>query len=239
MARARPRRGLLTDAPYVMALARDGSIWLRHRYDAGIDRLEVSGDRIVHATAVVPADSHIAAETSFHGFDAFGNFWLGSTNGVSVLHDDAWTKLTTEDGLVSNDCDGEAFWADADGSVWLGTSGGLAHYRSGNGVPPRPPIAYPKIVQLEIDQPTRLVRAEFSSLDYTAEQLVRFAYRLDQAPWTDSVDRSISIRGLGPGTHRLDVRCRVRDGPFPRRSHRPNSDWNRGGQRLGGLVSWL
>ena len=207
--------GLLTDAPYVMALARDGSIWLRHRYDAGIDRLEVSGDRIVHATAVVPADSHIAAETSFHGFDAFGNFWLGSTNGVSVLHDDAWTKLTTEDGLVSNDCDGEAFWADADGSVWLGTSGGLAHYRSGNGVPPRPPIAYPKIVQLEIDQPTRLVRAEFSSLDYTAEQLVRFAYRLDQAPWTDSVDRSISIRGLGPGTHRLDVRCRVRDGPFP------------------------
>ncbi len=211
----RRSEGMLTDNPYVMALAPDGSIWLRHRYDAGIDRLEVSGDRIVRATAIVPADSHAAAETSFHGFDAFGNFWLGSMNGVSVLHDGAWTTLTTEDGLVSNDCDGEAFWADADGGVWLGTSGGLAHYRSGNRVPPGPLIAYPTIVRLEIDQPARLIRAEFSSLNYTAEQLVRFAYRLDQAPWTDSVDRSISISGLGPGTHRLDVRCRVRDGPFP------------------------
>jgi signal transduction histidine kinase/ligand-binding sensor domain-containing protein/CheY-like chemotaxis protein len=210
----RRSEGLLTDAPYVMALARDGSIWLRHRYDAGIDRLEVSGDRIVRATAVVPADSHIAL-TAFHGFDVFGNFWRGSTNGVSVLHDGAWTTFTTEDGLVSNDCDGEAFWADADGGVWLGTSGGLAHYRSGNRVPPGPLIANPTIARLEIDQRTRLIRAEFSSLNYKAEQLVRFAYRLDQAPWTDSVDRSISITGLGPGTHRLDVRSRIRDGPFP------------------------
>ncbi len=206
--------GMLTANPYVMALAPDGSIWLRHRYDAGIDRLEVSGDRIVRATAIVPADSHVAAETSFHGFDAFGNFWLGSMNGVSVLHDGAWARLTTEDGLVSNDCDGEAFWADADGGVWLGTSGGLAHYRSANRAPPGPLIAYPTIVRLEIDQPARLIRAEFSSLNYPAEQLVRFAYRLDKAPWTDSVDRSISITGLGPGTHRLDVRSRVRDGPF-------------------------
>ena len=200
-----------------MALARDGSIWLRHRYDAGIDRLEVSGDRIVRATAVVPADPKTAEGTAFHGFDAFGNFWRGSTNGVAVLHGNTWTTFTTEDGLVSNDCDGEAFWADTDGGVWLGTSGGLAHYFPGNGVAPGPPIAYPTIARLEINQPTRLIRAEFSSLNYKAEQLVRFAYRLDQAPWTDSVERNISISGLGPGTHRLEVRCRVRDGPFSRR----------------------
>ncbi len=156
----------------------------------------------------------MAAGTAFHGFDAFGNFWLGSTNGVSVLHGSTWTKFTTEDGLVSNDCDGEAFWADADGGVWLGTSGGLVHYRGANKVPPGPLIAYPTISRLEIDQPARLIRAEFSSLNYKAEQLVRFAYRLDQATWTDSVERNISISGLGPGTHRLEVRSRVRDGPF-------------------------
>jgi len=98
--------------------------------------------------------------------------------------------------------------------VWLGTSGGLAHYRSGNGGPPSPPIAYPTIARVEINQQTRLIRVEFSSLNYKAEQLVQFAYRLDQAPWTDSVERTISISGLGPGRHRLEVRCRVRDGPF-------------------------
>jgi signal transduction histidine kinase/ligand-binding sensor domain-containing protein/CheY-like chemotaxis protein len=206
--------GLLTDDPYMMALASDGSLWLRHRYDAGIDRLEVSGDRILRATAVVPADPKTAEGTAFHGFDAFGNFWRGSTNGVSVLHGNIWTTFTTEDGLVSNDCDGEAFWADTDGGVWLGTSGGLAHYRSGKGGPAGPLIAYPTIARLEINQSTRLIQAEFSSLNYKAEQLVRFAYRLDQAPWTDSVARNMSISGLGPGRHRLEVRCRVRNGPF-------------------------
>ena len=210
----RRTEGLLTDSPYVMVLAGDGSIWMRHRYDAGVDRLEVSGDRIVGATAVVPADPKTAVGTAFHGFDAFGNFWRGSTNGVAVLHGNIWTRFTTEDGIVSNDCDGEAFWADTDGGVWLGTSGGLAHYRSGNGAPPGPLIAYPTISRLEINQPIRLIRAEFSSLNYKAEQLVRFAYRLDQASWTDSVERNISISGLGPGRHRLEVRCRVRDGPF-------------------------
>ena len=210
----RRAEGLLTDNPYLMALARDGSIWLRHRYDAGIDRLEVSGDRIVRASVVVPADPKTAAGTAFHGFDVFGNFWRGGTNGVAVLHGSTWTTFTVEDGLVSNDCDGEAFWADSDGSVWLGTSGGLAHYHSASGVPQAPLIALPTIAQLEVNQSARQVRAQFSSLNYKAEQLVRFAYRLDEGPWADSVDRNISISGMGPGRHRLEVRCRVRDGPF-------------------------
>jgi signal transduction histidine kinase/CheY-like chemotaxis protein/streptogramin lyase len=207
-------QGLLTDNPYVMAVAGDGSIWMRHRYDAGVDRLEVARDRIVRATAIVPVDPKTAAGTAFHGFDAFGNFWRGTTNGVAVLHSNTWTTFTTEDGLVANDCDGEAFWADTDGGVWLGTSGGLAHYRSGNGLPPVPLTAPPIIGRLEINQATRLIRAEFSSLNYKAEQLVRFAYRMDQAAWTDLAERNISISGLGPGRHRLEVRSRVRDGPF-------------------------
>src|SRR5271169_6240058 len=74
--------------------------------------------------------------------------------------------------------------------------------------------ASPIIARLDLNVPSRTVRAEFSSLNYKAEQLVRFAYRLDAGPWTDAVERSISIAGLGPGTHTLEVRCRVRDDPF-------------------------
>lgn len=206
--------GLLTDAPYVMALAGDGSIWLRHRYDGGIDRLEVSGGRILRATAVIPANPKAADGTAFHGFDAFGNFWRGTTNGVTVLHANVSTLFTTEDGLVSNDGDGEAFWADADGGVWLGTSGGLAHYLPQSGVPPGEPVAHPQIVRLEINQAARLVQAQFSTLDYKAEQLVQFAHRLDSGPWTESAERNISISSAAPGSHRLELRCRVRDGAF-------------------------
>ncbi len=119
---------LLSYDPYVMVLAADGSIWMRHRTDAGVDRVEVSEGRIVRTTVIVPADPKSIDATAFHGFDAFGNFWRGTANGVAVRRGDTWTTFTTEDGLVWNDCDGEAFWADPDGSVWLGTSGGLAHY---------------------------------------------------------------------------------------------------------------
>jgi len=206
--------GILTENPYVMALARDGSMWLRHRYDAGIDRLELSGDRIVRANSIVFSDPQAGHGTAFHGFDAFGNFWRGTTNGVSVLFGNTWTRFTTEDGLVWNDCDGEAFWPDPNGDVWLGTSGGLAHYHAQNGGAPGMLVADPIIAAWEIREPARLIRAELSSLNYKAEQLVHFAYRLDNAPWTDSSERNISISGLAPGTHSLEVRSRIRDGPF-------------------------
>ena len=143
--------GLLTDHPYVMALAADGSIWLRHRYDAGVERVEVSGDRIVRSTAVVSSDPTSAQVTAFHGFDAYGNFWRCGANGVTVRHGNSWTAFTTEDGLVSNICAGEAFWGDLDGSVWLGTGGGLSHYHPGNNGPLLPLAASPIIARLNLN----------------------------------------------------------------------------------------
>ena len=111
----------------------------------------------------------------------------------------SWRYLSTEDGLIWNDTDGEAFWADPDGSVWIGTSGGLAHYRPPSGGLPEPPVADPVITRLEIDQKSRVVRAEFSSLNYKSEQLVHFAYRLDEGHWTDTTERIISFAGLVSG----------------------------------------
>jgi len=205
--------GLLSDSPYIPIVAPDGAIWLRHRYDAGIERVEFSGDRIVHSTPILAADALSVEVTAFHGFDALGRFWRGSANGVSVLVSGSWRYLSTEDGLIWNDTDGEAFWADADGSVWIGTSGGLAHYRPPGGRLPGVPVADPVITGLNVDEKSRVVRAQFSSLSYKSEQLVHFAYRLGGEHWTDTTERSISFAGLGPGWHRLEIQSRVRDGP--------------------------
>jgi signal transduction histidine kinase/ligand-binding sensor domain-containing protein/DNA-binding response OmpR family regulator len=205
--------GLLSDNPYIPATAADGSLWLHHRLDAGIEKVEFSGDRITRSTPVLPADSLSVEVTAFHGFDSFGHLWRGSENGVAVLVDGSWRHLSTEDGLIWNDTDGEAFWADPDGSVWIGTSGGLAHYQPPRGGLPGPPVADPVITSLVIGQKARVVRAEFSSLSYRSEQLVRFSYRLDEAPWTETRERSVSVAGLGPGLHSLEIRSRVREGP--------------------------
>jgi signal transduction histidine kinase/ActR/RegA family two-component response regulator len=221
--------GLVSDNPYLPKTSSDGSLWLNHRFDAGIERVEFSGDRIVRSTAVLRGDPLSVEVTAFHGFDSLGRLWRGSANGVSVLAagesggglrlDGAgsWRYLSEEDGLIWNDTDGEAFWADPDGSVWIGTSGGLAHYRPPGGELPGTPVADPVITVLQKVPGSRVVRAEFSSLGYKSEQLVRFAYRLDEEHWTDTAERVISFAGLAPGRHRLEIRAWVRDGPVSSR----------------------
>jgi signal transduction histidine kinase/ligand-binding sensor domain-containing protein/ActR/RegA family two-component response regulator len=204
--------GLLSNDAYIPAIAGDGALWLRHRLDAGVERVELSGDRIVRADAIVPSNPKSNEVTAFDGFDAYGNFWRGGANGVAVRRAGSWTQMSTEDGLIWNDCDGEAFWADSDGSVWIGTSSGLAHYRPPS-AQPGAPVADPVISALKISQRPRFVRAEISSLNYKYEQLVQFAYRLDDGLWTDTAERVVSIAGLGPGRHRLEIRSHVRDAP--------------------------
>jgi ligand-binding sensor domain-containing protein len=204
--------GLLSDHPYIPRIAPDGSLWLHHRFDAGIERVEFLGDRIVRSTPIVPADTLSGEVTAFHDFDALGRLWRGGANGVSVLVDGDWRYLSTENGLIWNDTDGEAFWADPDGSVWIGTSGGLAHYSPASSSSLTLPIADPVITVLEIVQKSRVVRAEFSSLSYKSEQLTRFAYRLDEESWTNTAERTISFAGLAPGRHQLEIQSRVRDG---------------------------
>jgi signal transduction histidine kinase/ligand-binding sensor domain-containing protein/CheY-like chemotaxis protein len=205
--------GLLSDDPYIPVAGPDGALWLHHRFDAGIERVEFSGDRIVRATPILPADPQSVEVTAFHCFDALGRLWRGSANGVSVLAGGSWTYLSTEDGLIWNDTDGDAFWADPDGSVWIGTSGGLAHYRPPAGGSAAAPAANPIVTGLEVDQKSRVVRAGFSTLSYKSEQLVRFAYRLDGGRWTDATERTISFAGLAPGQHMLEIRSQIRNGP--------------------------
>ena len=103
---------------------------------------------------------------------------------------------------------------DADGSVWIGTSGGLAHYRPPAGGSPGPAVADPIVTALEVGQKSRILRAQFSSLSYKNEQLMRFAYRLDGERWAETAERTISFAGLAPGRHRLEIRSRVRGGPL-------------------------
>ena len=203
--------GLLSDNAYITIVGPDGALWVRHRFDAGIEKVELAAGRILRSTAVVPADPLSVEVTDFHGFDSLGRLWRGSANGASLLIGGAWKNFSTEDGLIWNDTDGEAFWADADGSVWIGTSGGLSHYHSPGNELPAALSADPIVTGLDINQKSRVVRTSFSSLNYKSEQLVHFAFRLDGERWADTAERSISFAGLSPGLHRLEIRSRVRD----------------------------
>jgi signal transduction histidine kinase/CheY-like chemotaxis protein/ligand-binding sensor domain-containing protein len=220
--------GLLSDSTYVIAVAPDGALWLRHRYDGIVERVTFDGERVASVSEIKP-DGVPTELTALHGFDSLGRYWQGTPNGLSMLADPAgylaaarnpgaaketakkaWRHFTTEDGLISNDCDGEAFWADEDGSIWIGTSGGLSHYS-----PHESPLLgalstdSPVITDIQVSQQPRFARIEFSSLNFVTESLTQFAYSIDGGNWIDAKERTVTLAALRPGQHQFRVRMRT------------------------------
>ena len=92
----------------------------------GLMRLHVSDAKADFAqwqTAPNIAD----AAVYFSQVDRRGWLWLGTDAGIVVYDGRLWRKFDQEDGLIWNDSDQNSVYADEDGSLWFGTSGGLAH----------------------------------------------------------------------------------------------------------------
>ena len=218
--------GLHSASPYRIAFAPDGALWLRHRYDGVIERVEFEGERLVGSILIQPHDTPITL-SALHGFDRAGHFWLGSGVGLAMLPNFAaptaspggqaegagtdWQYFTVEQGLISNDCDGEAFWADEDGSVWFGTSGGLSHYQPNTaGDAASLTLGDPVIASVQTTRRPRAVHIEFSSLAFKTESSASFAYSIDGGSWVDAdpKERAVTITGLSAGDHHFEVRTR-------------------------------
>ena len=60
------------------------------------------------------------------GEDHQGRIWAGGSNGVNIIVDDVVNHVAGRNGLISDDLNNMAFFAESDGTVWLGTSQGLA-----------------------------------------------------------------------------------------------------------------
>ena len=234
--------GLLTESEYVIAIAPDGALWFRHRYEGIVERVAFDGERIASVLEIKP-DGVPTELTALHGFDSLGHYWQGTSHGLSMLADpdgyvatiakapagskiempvNAWRHFSIEDGLISNDCDGEAFWADEDGSVWLGTSGGLAHYAprgdkgrlaenlSSESMPA------PVITSIQFSQRRRVATIEFSSLSFKTEGQAEFEYSIDGGSWIQAKQRAVTLASLRPGQHRFRVRMHGWGRPWSR-----------------------
>jgi len=114
-----------------LAIDRNGIVWAASR-SRGVMRAALDGDELREQHWV--EDPLVAnASPMFIRIDTAGRIWVGTDYGV-VVHEapgragaPEWQRLTETDGLVWNDVNQSSFAADADGSVWIGTSGGLSH----------------------------------------------------------------------------------------------------------------
>jgi signal transduction histidine kinase/ligand-binding sensor domain-containing protein len=197
------------------------------------------------------------------GEDAAGRLWVGTGAGVHIVGEKGVLEhFGVSGGAPGDDCSGNSFLADADGTVWVGTSNGLGRFE---GARYGGPAAPPRVVLLE----TRLGARAFSGLPVEGLEAaheeatleVRFAALgfLDEAQvehqvrlvglddWHAVPGHRVRYSALPPGRYRFELRARNDRGPwgavagFSLEVHPPWWEswwaWGLGALLLGALVA--
>jgi diguanylate cyclase (GGDEF)-like protein len=218
------------DTNFVMAAAPDGTLWIETRADPSLLHLKIVGDTAVAIGEATPA--LIGSDNiTFLEYDQRGWLWVGSDAGVSVYSGSRWVQCTTEDGLLWDDTDSFAFLADADGSVWIGTSGGLAHLRHPevlfSGKVPEVRIGEARLGEVSLpvlgadanggtyDLRHPALTVSLLSSDYSRPTAVVFRYHLGglENEWEETTGSQLRFPALPPGGYTLTVEA------FDRRLH--------------------
>ncbi len=163
------------------------------------------------------------------GVDSRGWLWAGTDAGVDVLRGTEWTHYGKDSGLVHEDCDTNGMFPDADGGVWIGTSGGLAHFLPPSGKPRRETLRT-VFTKVELGGQVRNANqaaavpfrgaafsAEFSTLNFRYEDGVSYRYRmrgLDDA-WLTTDQRQVQYPKLPAGQYSFEVEAVRRYGFLP------------------------
>lgn len=164
-----------------------------------------------------------------------GALWISTDGGLSRLDPQAGTfrNYLKSDGLQSNEFNGGAAFAAADGELLFGGVGGLnafypAHITH-DVLPPTVAITrlllqnseVPLVAEngrldpVQVQYQQNMLSFEFTAFDYTEPELNRFSYRLDgfDSEWHESRGRhAATYTNLDPGKYLLRVRGANSDG---------------------------
>jgi signal transduction histidine kinase/ligand-binding sensor domain-containing protein/CheY-like chemotaxis protein len=203
----------------------DGAIWIGYRGDVGLARLTFPGGHLA-VRRITKADGIASNLAMFLGTDSEGNLWYGSDNGVDERFEGAWRHSNRGLGLVWDDCNEKAFFADADGSVWIGTSLGLAHrsrMRYNNQAPPPVVLTSVNLGGTAgdpsdpgvIKSGNHTIEVGFSALTFTGGPIT-FRYRLlgVEREWNQTTQDSARYAGIQPGQHTFQVSARRGSGKW-------------------------
>jgi len=212
--------GLLHDRVSHLAEAQDGSLWISYAEAPGVSQLALDGEHL-RWRHFSNRDELRPAKIFFVGCDLRGRTWFGGDRGVDVFDGSSWRHLDHTDGLAWDDTNANAFWADADGSVWIGTSRGISHLRIPlAGLPSRPVDAPLSLTSaalggsdtalnaaISVPWSRRSLSVDFAALTFVNEETVRFRYRIAglEERWTETQSREAQFPSLPAGKYAFEV----------------------------------
>jgi len=212
----------------ILSLGADanGTLWIGYRHGGGIDRIHPQPGSIAIEKGIQRPGSD--GLVYFLDFDKAGRLWVGTERGVDTWDGSRWSHYDTRDGLAWDDCNLNAFAAEADGTVWIGTSGGLSRFTPRpDPAPDAPPeVLFTKLVMggtdvsgqrdLAFGLHSNSLLARYSAPNATRPNEVVFRYRLEGASsaWTETAQREVRFAQLAPGVYRLEIEARESDGAW-------------------------
>jgi diguanylate cyclase (GGDEF)-like protein len=185
----------------------------------GVLHLHVEGDRADHVEWV--AEPMVAkGSIYFTQKDARGWIWVGTDAGVAMFDGHLWRRFSRSDGLIWNDIDQNSVLMDTDGSVWIGTSGGLTHVlrpeRLIQGTPLDLRITHAKLGGKVLGAqtphqlpwvPNAALNLHLADLEHGEAQQTVFKVRLRglSDEWFETRDPKLHYPGLAPGEYRFEA----------------------------------
>ncbi|MEM6793482.1 MAG: ATP-binding protein [Acidobacteriota bacterium] len=192
----------------------------------GLFRAPAGGEELV------PATDPEVSEPVFFAWRHRQDLWLGVDDGVLRLRPDGGEieRLGVRHGLAGREVFRNAVLTSRDGTLWIGTSGGLSRFEPRFAVLRRPPRL--RLLSLQaagesfaLDQPVELLSSPsdslvvFEAVSLIERQELRFRSWLEgaQSGWQTpfvSGEQILRIPSLEPGTYRLHLQAALPGGEW-------------------------
>ncbi|MEW5977549.1 MAG: two-component regulator propeller domain-containing protein [Acidobacteriota bacterium] len=214
------RDGLRSDFTAYLAVEPSGALWIGYREAFGVTRMSQDGKPAFEHFGIAHGLS--SEKVFFLGFDSMGRLWAGTDSGIGIREGNQFRQVGRAEGLIWDDTNANAFLLDRDGSVWVGTSNGLAHYSPVND---RRNETTPQVVIVEARLGDKLEDAtgihsvpfsngsfsvQFAGLTFIDEKEILFRYRLMGLDdrWVETAVPEARFSSLAEGDYTFEVAAR-------------------------------
>jgi diguanylate cyclase (GGDEF)-like protein len=201
--------------PELIAADRQGNLWASGNF-AGVVRMRILGNRVEESEQIVRP--RLLSEQVVSLFvDRRGWLWAGQDAGLSVFDGHTWRSFTRDDGLIWNDLDSNGIAEDTDGSMWIGTSGGLSHLLKPETIPvispQRPVIPQIAFGDTFIHDGDRIawsanpLSVSITTLGFREAHHIGIRYRLLglEEEWVETAQEDVRYPRLEPGSYQFQA----------------------------------
>ncbi|MBI4889633.1 MAG: response regulator [Acidobacteria bacterium] len=212
------QEGLADNAVLGVEFGPKGQTWLVYQFSHGLSRVQESAWRLRFEHVGVE-EGYPSRQVYFARYDALGKLWVGTDRGIGIFDGRYWTQYHRGDGPIWDDCDTDAFAAEPDGTVWIGTSAGLSRFQERSGKvdlgAPVTVITQAKLGTASFDPSQRVkvtyrqntLDVHFSVLAFARPKGQRYRYRVVglSEEWKETVQPEVQFPELPSGHYRLEV----------------------------------